>query len=363
MISLHADISRYGIPFTGPVTVRGLVLERREGLILSLRSDGQSAIGEIAPLPGLHDESLDEAGKALSEFIPRLAGLGRLTAEARLGLLEGADLPPSVMTGLEMALINFEANETGSVPSLGGPFPPASMVPVNALLSGDPATVMNRAEERYAQGFRTFKLKVRADGLDDAIACVRAFHKAFGGRAELRLDANQSLGLEEAVEFGRSLPQGSISYIEEPLKEASLIAGFHARTGIRSALDESLWQRPGLLDELPMASLGALILKPNRVGGIRKSLDLAALAARKGLAAVFSSAFESGVSLGMYSLMAATSATEPPACGLDTISFLDHDLLEVPYKTPGGEVDPKAAWINARSVRKELLTPVMSWTW
>ncbi len=362
MKPLHADISRYGIPFNGPVTVRGALLDRREGLVLSLRCEGAASFGEIAPLPGLHDESLDEAETALAAFIPVLAGLDRNTHEERRRLIGGAKLPPSVATGLEMALINLEAAGSGATPSFPGSFPAAQRVPVNALLTGDPTTVMKRAETRYAQGFRAFKLKVRADRVDDSVASIRSFHKAFGGRTELRLDANQSFGLEAAVEFGRSLPAGSVSYIEEPLQDASMIPDFHGRTGIRSALDETLWQRPELFGQLPTESVGALILKPNRIGGIAKSLDLASSAYRMGMPAVLSSAFESGISLGMYALMAAVSSPSPAACGLDTASFLGGDLLEIPFSTPQGDSDPVAAWRNSLVVRKELLNPVRSWT-
>lgn len=358
----HADISRYGIPFTGPVTIRGIVLDRRDGLVLSLRSGAVIAFGEIAPLPGLHDESLDEAETALSAFIPELAGLARNTHEERRRLLEGAKLPPSAATGLEIALINLEAAGTGSAPVFPGSFRPARMVPVNALLAGDPATVLSRAESRFSEGFRAFKLKVGSDRIEDAVACILAFHKSFGGKAELRLDANQSLELEAAVEFGRSLPAGCVSYIEEPLRDASIIPEFHARTGIRSALDETLWQRPDLLGLLPPASIGALVLKPNRIGGITKSLDLADLAYRMDIPAVLSSAFESGISLGMYALMAAVSAPSPAACGLDTASFLAGDLLEIPFRTPEGRADPVAAWRNSLTVRNELLSPIRSWT-
>ena len=362
MKPLHADISRYGIPFTGPVTVRGVVLEKREGLVLSLKSAGASAYGEIAPLSGLHDESLDEAEKALTAFVPKLSILDQNCTEDRHKLFDGAELPPSVITGIEMALINLEAAEAGSIPGFPGSFPPARQVPVNALLAGDASTVMNRAELRFVQGFRAFKLKVRADRIDEAISYIRKFHSAFGDKAELRLDANQSLELEQAVEFGRSLPSGSVTYIEEPLMDASLIPDFHARTGIRSALDESLWQQPELLGLLPPSSIGALILKPNRIGGIMKSLDLAAIAYRMGIPAVLSSAFETGISLGFYALMAAVSAPSPAACGLDTASFLANDLLDIPFSSPEGFTDPIAAWRNSVSVREELLKPVESWT-
>jgi O-succinylbenzoate synthase len=358
---LHADICRYEIPFTAPVTVRGVLLARREGLLLRLKYGEHLAFGEIAPLPGLHTESLDEALRTLEAFFPELSRLNRNTSDERKHLFDKVTLPPSVATGIELALINLEAVETGSLPLFPGFFQPASTIPVNALLAGDPQTVLDRAAQRYAEGFRAFKLKVRKGHLDDAVACIRAFHNAFGEKAELRLDANQSLDFDEAVAFGKALPAGCISYIEEPLKDAALIPEFHAATGLPSALDESLWQRPELLDEIGPDPLAALVLKPNCIGGIRKSLDLAAKAHRMGLQAVFSSAFESSVSLGMYALMAAVSSPSPAASGLDTASFLADDLTKNPLTAPNGFADPVAAWRNSLHVKPDMIHIVNSW--
>lgn len=348
--------------FTAPVTVRGVLLARRQGLLLRLKSEGVTAYGEVAPLIGLHTESLDEALQALATFIPELSRLDWNASDGRQRLLDEAALPPSVTTGIEMALINLEATERSSLPSFTDEFPPASKIPVNALLAGDPQAVLNRAAKRYAEGFRAFKLKVRKGELDGAVACIRALHEAFGDKAELRLDANQSLEFDEAVAFGKALPPGCVAYIEEPLTDAALISDFHAATGLPSALDESLWQRPELLDEIGPDPLGALVLKPNCIGGIAKSLDLAAKAHRMGLQAVYSSAFESSVSLGLYALMAAVSSPAPAASGLDTASFLARDLTATPFATPDGFADPAAAWRDSLRVRPDMIETVKSWS-
>jgi O-succinylbenzoate synthase len=338
-----------------------VLLAKREGLFLRLTSEGATAYGEVAPLLGLHTESLDEAMQVLTAFIPELSRLDRNSSDDRRRLLDEAKLPPSVATGIEMALVNLEAAATGSLPIFLDAFPPATKIPVNALLAGDPQAVLDRAAKRYAEGFRAFKLKVRKGKLDEAIACIRALHDKFGGNVELRLDANQSLDFDEAVGFGKALPHGSISYIEEPLTDAALIPDFHAATGLPSALDESLWQRPALLDEIGPAPLGALVIKPNCIGGIRKSLDLAAKARRMGLQAVFSSAFESSVSLGLYALMAAVSSPTPAASGLDTASFLARDLTTKPFAAPGGLADPTAAWRDCQRVKLGMIETIASW--
>ncbi|HHE32960.1 MAG TPA: o-succinylbenzoate synthase, partial [Chlorobaculum parvum] len=104
---LHADICRYELDFTAPVTVRGVLLDKREGLLLRLKSKGAIAYGEVAPLTGLHAESLDEALQALTTFTPELSRLDRNTPDERQRLINKATLPPSVATGIEMALINL----------------------------------------------------------------------------------------------------------------------------------------------------------------------------------------------------------------------------------------------------------------
>jgi O-succinylbenzoate synthase len=244
----------------------------------------------------------------------------------------------------------------------------ASHVPVNALLFGDRALVMQRAEEYFSLGYRTFKLKVTASDTENAILSIQALHCAFGERIELRLDANQSLSLEEALGFAASIPQGSIAYIEEPLKDAELIGEFYAKTGIHSALDETLWQKPELLSKIPEASLAALIVKPNRLGGISAALHFARYAREKNLLAVFSSAFESGISLSFYAWLAASTAStastaiKPAACGLDTYRYLQYDLLETPFGAENALLDARKLYHEGLKVNQKSLKRTSLWT-
>jgi O-succinylbenzoate synthase len=168
--------------------------------------------------------------------------------------------------------------------------------------------------------------------------------------------------LQEAVSFARSLPARSVSFIEEPLRDPAGIGEFHAATSIPSALDESLWQQPALLKELPPESVGALVLKPNRLGGIQRSLELSRIALQRNIPAILSSAFESGISLGLYAWLAALIAPTPAACGLDTCRYLESDLLQHPFTAENGVIDPETAWMNSREVNLNLLNHLSSWT-
>ena len=356
MNASHVVLYRYTIPFTEPITVKRQRLVQREGIIIALKSsDGEHiAYGEIAPLPGLHNETLELAE---AQLVDLLSKRGMTTPDS---LPE--ELYPSVRTGVEMAMINLDAAISGVFPSFSETEEAFQQVPVNALLFGDTALIMQRAESYFALGYRTFKLKISAHTITNSIHSIRELHRTFGDTVELRLDANQSLSLDEAISFARQIPPGSVAYIEEPLQQAEGIGKFYAKTALHSALDETLWQKPELLFKIPTASLAALILKPNRIGGIFVAQQFARYACEKNLLAVFSSAFETGISLSFYTWLAASTATKPAACGLDTYRYLQHDLLETPFGAENALLDPHKLYRDGVKVKQRSLRRTSLWT-
>ena len=357
MNAAHALLYRYAIPFTEAITVKGHRLILREGIILALKTPGEgyTAYGEIAPLPGLHQESLESAEEQLVEVFSKHEVIDHCI------LHDG--LFPSVRTGLEMAMINLDTAVSGKAPAFCRTAePPAKHIPVNALLFGDTKQVIQRAENYFNIGYRTFKLKISVENSDTAIRSIEALHRIFGSTIELRLDANQSFSLDDALEFARDIPEGSVAYIEEPLTYAEHIGEFYAKTAIRSALDETLWQKPELLDHIPTEALSALILKPNRLGGISVTLELARWAKKRNLLTVLSSAFESGISLSFYTWLAASVSSEPTASGLDTYRYLKDDLLETPFGSENGLLDVYKLFSEGKIVKKRDLKLTSLWT-
>ena len=356
MNASHVVLYHYTIPFTEPITVKRQRLVHRDGIIIALKTADERhvAYGEVAPLPGLHCECLELAEAQLVELL------------SKRGITNHESLPdglyPSVRTGLEMAMINLESAISGAFPSFSETIEAFAHVPVNALLFGDTSLIMQRAEKYFDLGYRTFKLKITASNTGNAIKSIHALHNTFGKDIELRLDANQSLSLAEAVDFARNIPPGSVAYIEEPLQHAERIGEFYAKTALLSALDETLWQKPDLLFRIPVESLAALILKPNRLGGIFVALELARYACKNNLLAVFSSAFESGISLSFYTWLAASTASKPAACGLDTYRYLQHDLLETPFGAENALLDPHKLYRDGGKVKQGSIRITSLWT-
>ena len=75
----------------------------------------------------------------------------------------------------------------------------------------------------------------------------------------------------------------------------------------------------------------ALATKPTLLGGIEKTMTLAALAEEHGKLAVLTSAFESGVVHSFLSLVAAALPGASVAHGLSTFERLERDAFQPPF--------------------------------
>lgn len=352
------ELFRYALPLrealTTQITTNTQEKALREGLLLVLRNAaGTVGIGEIAPLPGLHHESLTEAETQTRSIIDQIKGEEIFFDENEniVQNISAQELFPSVHCGVAMAFLSFHAREHNILP--GQSFPDErvlpSRLPLNALIAGKSDTIAQRAQEAVRDGYTTLKIKVGRMTPDEDIAVIRACREAIGSDIALRLDANRSWSLLAATRLGKALQDCDIAYIEEPLKDWRDIPAFHEATGIRVALDELLTSanasERAARNDIPSDALAGYVLKPAALGSIIEASRLASEANARGLDAVVSSVFETGVALGFYAALAATwNGGRSVACGLDTYKFLAADVLEHPFSAKNGVVSLPEAW-------------------
>lgn len=360
MRMVDAALFQYRRPPAKPLPGKLSGVGFREGLIVRITDrENHAGWGEIAPLPGFSDESIDEVRNSAVQL---LASLGNIDLPEPDALLKGgamsltsSQLPASVAFGIESAILNLRAICGNK--ELRHQINPQSpnTIPVNGLLSGDESEILESANVLLERGYRTLKLKVGQDSIDEDISRVRALRELVPTCA-IRLDANRSWDLETSVRFGKAVRDCEIEYVEEPLEDSSLLGEFHRQTGLAYALDESL--RSITSDQLcEFDGVRAVVLKPTLLGGISVALGFADRAKESGVVPVISSAFES--SLGLLTLANLAAAIAPEiACGLDTASWLAEDLLARPMVTTNGQLDLSDFDSAAVSIRAELLTEI-----
>ena len=283
---------RFCIPLSRPLKLKRETYSKREGVLIE--RDGKWA--EASPLPGFSLDSIDDV----------------------IGALRGQQVNPK---SLEFALS-----------ALSEPAITQVSVPWNFLLLGDRQQVMAGVDRCLESGCSAAKLKVGRGDLQTEVELVKAVRGQLPSDVRLRLDANQAWTIDEATSFIDSLRGIDLEYIEEPLQNPQELEQLFSQTGVRYALDESLSQHADMdawLEACPNAV--ALICKPTILGG---RADVQRLVAT-GKPITFTAAFESGVGLARIVQLAAEFAPDC-AAGLDTIDWLDHDLLlQSPSKQNG----------------------------
>jgi L-Ala-D/L-Glu epimerase len=297
------EVTPYALPFREPyVTARGR-LERREMVLLRLRSeDGLTGLGEAVPL------SL-RGGATLARVVGELEFLGELSELDEAGLLGGvANLSPPARCAALTALMDLRGRRAAAEGHSSSA--PAEPVRCNAtLVAGEPAAVADDALRWAAEGFSTFKLKL---GAGDDAGQVRAVRGAVGPEARLRVDANAAWDLATAKRTLAELEELDIELAEQPvatLEETSEVA---TATSIPIAADESIESRA---DAERAVSLGACTLagvKLSKVGGPEEAIAIAEV-----LPSYLSSALDGPVGIAAAAQVAQTLRANAPESGID----------------------------------------------
>jgi len=346
---------------------RGQPMSHRSGLLVVLQTQEDSrvctGVGEVCPLPMFHEESLSEAEAQLQTVLSAWSAdppalpptLAQLDGSLRRWLSEHAPrvkLLPSVHTGLEMALLHllYRRSNAPHIGAAAGRKGYCSEVGVNGLLAREEDLDTPASD---CHGATVVKVKVGKDPVEDAHRIndlAEMLHRRVGLRARLRLDANQAWDVEAAATFVRELSDltvGITEYLEEPCHGAvntfeelapvweSLNVKTQGRVHFAAdeSLTSSLLSNPFATSKSPVS---AIVLKP-ALQGIERTFELAHLGQQHNFQPVLSSAFESGVALSHFAILASIlglsgSSSPVSSChGLGTFGRLAEDVLCPPF--------------------------------
>lgn len=391
-----------GIGWGGQSEVNGeSMINNRSGFIIQLMSkDGSKVgLGEVSPLSGLHRESLVDVEDQLNDIASKISeddlsllppfdatrilalnGGMQTYIDSLVEALDVGNLLPSVRAGLEMALLSLSSQVVRIplhqallkyLPEEFTTQKSSSVLSLNGLITrGDALEVVFDDCERV---FESWKVKVgHQNPSDDANAIASAFQVApttvNGNESKIRADANQGFNTSGALEFAKRLKDMGITgieYLEEPLEkqipktsklwtlehQVKCMEALYNQTSIPYALDESILDLAeihnhkfdSMLEDLQNVfrttkGCTALVLKPSLLG-LELSLRLARAAKQElGIAAVFTSTFDTGIGLSYASFLGTLSDVSVSkegvmtySHGLGTFSMLSDDCLDPPF--------------------------------
>lgn len=216
------------------------------------------------------------------------------------------------------------------------PEPGRSTVPINVTVPAvDPEIAVGLVLE---SGAGTAKVKVAEPGQTEEAdeARLAAVREAMGPTGKIRIDVNATWDLDTATERLRALSRFDLEYVEQPVATLEEMVELRRRTDVPLAADELVRLRPDPLEVAEMGAADVLVVKVQPLGGVSRTLDLAA---RAGIPVVVSSALETSV--GIYSGLLVASLLDrlPYACGLGTVALIEGDPTRAPLVSMNGELE------------------------
>lgn len=241
-------VYRLQVPLVTPYRLAFGPVERFDTIVVEcVAPDGRVGLGEATVLTGYTDETIEDSWRAAREIAAQLVRLDSASAQCRVGQL--VHDRPFTATAFGSALEMLEGSPHLAVDR-------ETLVPILGLLNATAAEAMHAEFERLtAAGYRTIKVKVGFDVAKD-IAHIKAVQKVTGGKARIRIDANQGYTAEQGVAFAKALDPADIELFEQPCAAGNWDAHLAVAraSSVPMMLDESIY---GLADIERAASLGA----------------------------------------------------------------------------------------------------------
>jgi O-succinylbenzoate synthase len=171
-------------------------------------------------------------------------------------------------------------------------------------------------------GVKTFKIKVGSDLMSDLNRIKRV--KNLAPAASIRIDVNGEWNVAEAIDHIKAIEEVTeIEYVEQPVASITEMRELKRKLTVKIAADEALRKSNDPLKVDLTGAADLLVLKVAPLGGIKKSL---AIAAHHKIPVVVSSALESAIGITHGLRLAAALPEISYASGLATGSLFAEDL-------------------------------------
>lgn len=253
---------RVDLPLITPYRLSYRTFESFEPLIVEVRDeDGREGWGEQHISPGSSAETREGGWDFAREVGAQLIGLDTSAAQQRVAARaqESKVAATAIATALEMLegdplLINDTERRCRLL---------------TAFNATDRAGIEREVEERLAQGYRTFKIKVGKD-VDADMEKLRWIQTTAAGRATLRVDANRAYSRDDGCRFASGIDPEGIELFEQPCAaddwEAN--AAVAAVSVVPLMLDEPICELADIDRAAAISGVGLCKVKLKRFGSL-----------------------------------------------------------------------------------------------
>ncbi|CAB4770640.1 unannotated protein [freshwater metagenome] len=208
----------------------------------------------------------------------------------------------------------------------GWPAPKRDVIEINATIpDGTPEEAVVALS--FFQGCLSAKIKVAGAHASLDTARLVAVERALGDSGKIRIDANGSWSVDEALKQITTLYEvlgNTLEYVEQPCATVREIAQVHEKLSVPVplAIDEGIRKEGFTRDLSDIADVAILKVAP--MGGVKNALHIAK---ELDMPIVVSSALETSIGMRAGLALAAALPNLLGACGLGTVDLLGGDVI------------------------------------
>ncbi|MBU8787230.1 MULTISPECIES: dipeptide epimerase [Bacillus] len=352
---------RIAVPLVKPFKTALRTVHTAEAVIVKMSAENAAGWGEAPPTAVITGETLDSIESAIKEvFAPALTGRSLLRAEAifhDIGKLISGNT--SAKAAVDMAVYDCLSQMCGLplYQFLGGYR--REMETDFTVSVNDPDEMGEDAAGYEKAGFRTLKVKVGKDDIETDLARIREIRRRTGPGVKLRLDANQGWTPKQAIRAIKKMEDEGleIELVEQPVHKGDL-AGLKRVTDAVDTLimaDESVFSPEEAFQVLKTRSADLINIKLMKAGGIKRALQINAIAEACGVECMAGSMIETRLGITAAAHFAA-SQKNVTRFDFDAPLMLNEEIVEGGVSYAGSRiVIPDAPGLGITDVKGEAI--------
>jgi L-alanine-DL-glutamate epimerase-like enolase superfamily enzyme len=312
------EVFKVNVPWRQKYTTSYSTFDEIEHIFLIIHTDeGIVGYGEVTSFPFFTGENTGTIVEVIKQLEPVIKGCNPFDLEKITNLMEKTVKYNSTAKGaIDFALYDIMGKSIGqnSITLVGGKY--WEKIPLSWSLSiGNPDEVAAEAAEMVDKGFDTVNLKIGVNP-DQEVESVRKVRKAIGDKPNLRADANGAFTPMQAIQFIKRIEEYNMQYVEQPVPGWDLdgMAEVRKQTRVQISADESAYYPHSIVEIIKKGAADIISLKVAKMGGIRKTMQIAAIAEAANMPCMMNSNFELDVGVAAASIVAASSRMVQYSC-------------------------------------------------
>lgn len=304
---------------------------------------GLTGWGEASPWP-VFTGTLDGNAAALHVHLrPHVIGRDPVQVEAIMAQAERCLVGhPEAKAALECALLDITGQIAGlSIAELVGGRQRDSIPLSFSVANPDFDADLHDVARLWEDGVRIFKLKTGfADHAFDLMR-LEKLRNLYGSEARLRVDYNQGLPAYDAIRHIRDLEAFRPDFVEQPVRmyEREALAEITRAVDVPIMADESIFNVRDAVRGAAARVSDIFSLKTAKSGGIRRCIEVAAIARAAGIEVYGGCMFETSIAhMAGAQLMAAIPDLTLGCEFYMSTYYAEADLAMTPFPVRGGHV-------------------------